>query len=350
MTIQFTEDPQRNLGALLNRTDPALPHDRFSSALVEHTEAQLNDTYARLVSLYTEHRTPPNWLLSIAVSLRDNAIVVGTTPGGFETAQQEIPESEFPGVQIDGNAPRGRHTACGSRANCNNTRGGVGLRVGSPSGTNRCTAGFTVQRNDVNERALATAAHCSEFVDGRGVSQGIDVPNYRVGNTANHLSGAFFNDGTTLVGYDAQLAILSAETDPTLTMEPRIYHSAGDRNYAVSALGGFIAPGTFLCFSGTTSAAQHGDGPLCGGAGFGPSVVTLQYGGVTYVNAVSYKFDNVCGLGGDSGAPVYASNTLYGLHFATFDYPVLGCVLTSGAVYSPAAALLDLWGVSLVTA
>ncbi len=170
------------------------------------------------------------------------------------------------------------------RTDCNPLRGGTTLT--GPNG--RCTFGFNAVAG--TRRFMISAAHCPDtFRNHSGSDVGpvvaganggsVDAQLTEVFNGAWFSSRTLFHRGGTAEAYE----ILQASSTTRL------------------------AQNTGICVSGVSS------GLLCG------AVTDSSYSGTVnsegeerdYFNMLRY---NMCTRGGDSGAPLYASNTAFGVH------------------------------------
>ncbi len=219
--------------------------------------------------------------------------IVRTVP--VEVRQAEQPEDYHHwGANVD-NCPI-------NWSKCNPLRGSAVFHVqGSGNTSNpQCTQGFFARSNASTHRRMLTAGHCG----GTGVPTTYYHYNEIVG-------GVSIEDNCTR---DCRVDAQAHAVDNGWQMGPYVMHnlSSFDESYPIDGVwrGGDLAYGTVLCTTGAESGLDNLLADTnCRKVNNGNYSTTVD--GKNYYNLV--RLDTPCGTSRDSGAPLYAGFTAYGL-------------------------------------
>ncbi len=179
-------------------------------------------------------------------------------------------------------------------------RAGIAITYG---GTPLCTGGFLARSRSDNKLYQFTAGHCA--LEGR-----TGTWSTAFANRAPHAIGAI--GGRYQVGGSDEAIIQvanpagwQARAWVNVTASP---YTAADSQYSIGADGGSVV-GMRIC----TTGAFYGRSDCGNVQKLG---VTVTYPGGQTVSGLGEG--NFCGVGGDSGAPMYANHTAYGLQVGGF--------------------------------
>lgn len=283
---------------------------------VTHDLGALEAQREALASDLTEINNGGTAWIDVSVSESRNRVLVAVPAGARLTqAQQDFVDEALRSQMVErveqATTGTGR-VGCGQRAqlNCDPPlRGGPAILVNNSNG---CTAGFNTRAVD-GTAYLMTAGHC--FAAGTiGVSSRMldDIEHY-IGlrhNSAFSPNGDYgivrINDaGTSGWNIRAWVAVTNSPANGGVTGTNQ------DWEYPIKATGGTL-DNMRVCTTGAyrtaTSCGQvlQRDVPFTYSSGATGTTVRVEHLART----------NFCGQGGDSGAPVYAGNTAYGLQVA----------------------------------
>ena len=184
---------------------------------------------------------------------------------------------------------------CVDRANCgDHIRAGIQSRK-EPGNVKRCSTGFTVWSAVDGEAQVLSAGHCSEPPRQTGELR------YH-GFKPNFMAYGKVKDFDFGHGVDVELI---RQTTIDFTFRAQIYNTDSEKSMPVTNQGNAAALmlGQTICRAGNTT------GRRCG------NVQNLNYTPASYNNQYHgfIKF-SACSAGGDSGGPVYAGGTAYGIY------------------------------------
>jgi hypothetical protein len=174
-----------------------------------------------------------------------------------------------------------------------------GIRI-SNSGVG-CTGAFIARSRSDGRLFQFTAGHCARAAS--------DAWSTRFANGSIHVIGPVHN---YVFSGSGDMAILTINNPSGWSPAARVFVTASpdttrNENYAIRADSGSTVGMRICTTGGFYGRSDCGTVTQLG--------VTVTYGGVTVRGLGRGTF---CGTGGDSGAPMYASNTAYGLQVAGF--------------------------------
>jgi streptogrisin C len=204
-------------------------------------------------------------------------------------------------------------------------RGGVEIQTSPGESPSACTAGFKAIGNSFGNRFIMTAGHCGEVGSNwRSFDQG----------GANHYIGAV---EAKVLGSGGDGAVIKANgswwDEGAWPSELAMWEVNLDSPIYASA---FSVPGELVCHEGQTS------GTSCGYVGKTNVKVTYSSGVSVYHLS---EVGGVCGYEGDSGGPVFNTNTAHGIFDAVSKLNSCGTT----AYFSEVENLAPSFGVHIAT-
>ena len=182
-------------------------------------------------------------------------------------------------------------------------RAAITIFSSTPKGVVYCTGGFVARSRTDGKFYLFTAGHCVRRVQQLG-GTGSWSTEFTDGSV--HVIGSMHNFRWDSSG---DMAILNVNNPRGWSPQSEVYVTAGpnttlDTTYRISA-DNWSMIGQRICMGGGISGSTCGTVTALG--------LTETYGGVTVQNLGEA---NYCAHNGDSGGPVFASHTAYGLDVA----------------------------------
>ena len=276
----------------LNAVELQLPSDAALTAAERGLVGEARSRYGDALRLVSDSR------LAVRESSRAHATV-----SDFSRALRLVSDSSPAQAQATDCKFNSQHISI-----CNPPlRAGIGIYY-APQGGHLCTGGFVARSRTDGKYYLFTAGHCLA-----GGKTGSWITLFADGST--HVIGSAHNFIWDTRG---DMGILTVDNPTGWQPRHAVYVTASpnttqDTTYNISA-DSLSVMGQRICMSGAKT------GTSCGTViGLGE---TQAYGGVT----VTYLGEaNYCSQDGDSGAPVFASHTAYGLEVAGFGVPLAVC-------------------------
>lgn len=293
----FTGDGSRHSAALASRLPAGIEY-RIQSA--EYTMAQLEDLQSRIEAARDALNAKGFGLVLTGIDVRANRVIVGLAePTAAKTAA------------LEGQFGRGFYTrqegsshadACTYRDCWLPQKNKGGIHIYKTNGQFPCTSGFIVRRAGTSTYAVLTAGHCLA-VQG-GANQRFRHGDAAVYNVGDSKSNTWFN------GADADAGIIDI-LSTTVPSPKNSFHAGGGTIRSLNAVKSHASQvvGLFVCRSGLGTGAQ-----TCGHIF---AVNVTRNSEVTGVGVRSIQFQvevDFDSKGGDSGGPMYASNTGFGIH------------------------------------
>jgi streptogrisin C len=225
----------------------------------------------------------------VRLALPQNGVLTDAQRGVVDTARQRFGEA----VYLDTYSAKPRTAACDYPVCDAPLRAGIAI-VAASSGP--CTGGFLARSRSDGRLYQFTAGHCAARDRNNWVTTFTDGTVHTIGPVHNHRWSTVGDMAILRVnnpaGWDPRAWVFVTASEDTTRDET--YHISADN---------FSTLGQRVCTTG--AALGHSD---CGTVT--ELDVTFTAEGVT-VGGLGRA--NFCAIGGDSGAPVYASHTAYGI-------------------------------------
>lgn len=271
----------------------------FLIAAAPYTEAKLLAVQAEIEARREALRAQGIPLISTGLDTPANKVVVGVE--GLTSNMTAALVAEFGNaIRVEPDEPSVAD-AC-TYQNCwlpEKAKGGI--HIYKIANQYPCTSGFIVKRPGTSIYGILTAGHCIEINGGSGQT-------FKHGTTTIYTVGTSRSE-TWAIGADADAGIIDL-TSGAVPTPKNPFHAGGGLIRTLASVGSHAAQGVglFVCRSGLGTGGQ-----TCGNVVYKnvtrPSCVGTDCRNIDYQFEVD--FDST---GGDSGGPIYANNTGYGIH------------------------------------
>ena len=274
---------------------------------------ELESVQQQLVALFRQDNLTSAWPLLVAVAESDNVVELRLPPAkaGLSSRQQAVlaaARARFGPVLREVRYPAAPTvTACGLVFCDPPLRGGV--RIDAPTGGS-CTGGFLARSRSDQALYLVTAGHCGYVApSGNWTQKFPDGSVHVIGAMHNWVFGTRGDAAITRVNNPAGWSARAWVYVGPSAANGGVAGTAVDPEYRIAADGSGLRAGTRICKTGATAGTQCGKVVDTG--------VTVYYKDPLG----STRIFEVGGLGeasftvqlGDSGGPVFANHTAYGV-------------------------------------